>query len=234
MFRFSPTQTPFHRLDPRSKLFLQAGFAAVSLAVASPAGTAAQVGLAAVVLRVAGLSLLDFLRAVRGIVLLLVCATVVGAVQLGPPWIDPTGAREPGLAGLRVLALLAVALVYVRSTPIRSSQAAVRWAVPGRLGRAAALGVGLVFRLVPVLRAELESTRAAVRARGGTARPVSRRMQLVGVVGLARALDRTDRLTHALLARCLSWQPTAPPLAPTRADVPAIAAGLVLFAWALA
>jgi biotin transport system permease protein len=98
----------------------------------------------------------------------------------------------------------------------------------------AGLGVALVFRALPLLRADLHRAHEAVHARGGGARPVYVRMRAVAVVGVRRTLTRADRLGTAMTARCLSWNPTLPALSFGRLDAVALALGLGLMAVAVA
>jgi biotin transport system permease protein len=91
--------------------------------------------------------------------------------------------------------------------------------VPGRVGRVLGLGIGLVFRFLPVLRRDLLAIRDAMAARLGDERPVTDRIRLLTISGLSRVFGRSDRLALALQARCLSWNPTLPELRFTRRDV---------------
>jgi biotin transport system permease protein len=102
--------------------------------------------------------------------------------------------------------------------------------VPGRAGQFLGVGVGLVFRFLPVIQEDLSRIRDAQAARLGTNRSVRDRMRLVATTGINRALGRADRLALALRARCFAWNPTLPPLSFTRLDLPALAlaAGLCL------
>lgn len=153
-------------------------------------------------------------------------------MTLGPPWVAPAAAVPPALASYRTLLLLTFAAAYVRTTPVRESEAAVAWAVPGRPGRFLAVGVGLVFRFLPVLAADVRRAREAMRARLGTERPVRERVRVVATAGLRRAFGRADRLGVALRARCLSWNPTPPRLSWSRADAAAVALAAGLWGWA--
>lgn len=233
MFRYDPGDSLGHRLDPRAKLAVQAGFAAAAFAHATPRGLAGLTGVAALALAWCRLSPVDALAAVRPALPLLLAGPALEAARLGPPWVAPADAVDPALASYRAVLLLALAAAYARTTPVRESEAAVAWLVPGRPGRALAVGVGLVFRFLPALRADLRRSRDAMRARLGTERPVRERAALLATGGLRRALGRADRLALAMRARCLSWNPTPPRLAASRAD--AVAAGLAagLFGWAL-
>lgn len=228
MFAYSPGATPFHRLDPRAKLGVQAAVGIASFRLTDGPGTGLLVVLAIGGLWMARVSLWSYLAEVRALVILLTVPVLISTLAIGPPWIEPTDAAGPTGAALRVLALLAVGLIYVRTTRIRESQAAVQWAVPGRVGRVLALGIGLTARFLPVLRRELRMTRAAVRMRGGAHRALPERLRLVTLGGLARAFDRADRVRDAVLARCATWEPTLPRLQATWRDVPAVLLAIAL------
>jgi biotin transport system permease protein len=95
------------------------------------------------------------------------------------------------------------------------------------------MGVGFVFRFLPVLQSDLGRIRDAQRARLGTERSVPARMSTVVVAGFNRAFERADRLSIALRARCLSWNPTLPELRVSKRDAGATAVAIVLVAASL-
>ena len=230
---YAPGDSLAHRLDPRAKLLVQAGFAAAVYATTSPRGLLLATPLAAGCLWAAGGGLGD-VRAFRFALPVLLGAPVVAGVTLGEPWIRPARAATTALASYRVGLILVVTAAYVRSTAVRESRAAVHHTVPGRLGAMAGLGVALVFRALPLLRADLHRAHEAVHARGGGARPVYVRMRAVAVVGVRRTLTRADRLGTAMTARCLSWNPTLPALSFGRLDAVALTLGFGLVAIAVA
>jgi biotin transport system permease protein len=224
---YVPGDSLAHRLDPRSKLLVQVGFAAVAYAYTTPRGLAVLTAVAAGCLRLAGGGPRDLWGYRFAFPVLLVAPLVAGAT-LGDPWFRPDRAATTGLASYRVLLILVVAAAYVRSTPVRESRAAIQRTVPGRAGQFLGVGVALVFRFLPLLRRDLLTARAAVRARGGDSLPARDRMRLVAVAGVNRAFERADRLGTALSARCFAWNPTLPRLAFGRADAVALAAGFGL------
>ncbi len=228
MLSYEPDDTVAHRLDPRSKLAVQIGFAVAALAAPTPRRLAALTLLALLALWSARVPLRRALAAVRFALVVLAAAPVVAALSPGPPWIEPTAAVDPALASYRVGTVLLVSAAYVRSTPIRDSQAAIRWAVPGKVGRLLAVGVGLVLRFLPLLVADLRTIREASAARLGDRRGVVDRLSRVATLGLSRAFARADRLALALQARCFAWNPTVPGLAFSRLDVPACLLALAL------
>ena len=219
MLQYEPAETVAHRLDPRTKLFVQVAFALAAFAYTTPGGLAALTVLALVVLGLSGLGLAEALWSYRFVFPFLVLAPVVGGLTLGAPWFRVSDAVAPALASYRVVLVLLVGGAYVRTTPIRESQAAIQRLVPGRVGRVLGLGVGFVFRFLPLIRHDLTTIRDAMAARLGDERPLAERIQLVTTAGLSRSFERADRLTLALQARCLSWNPTMPKLRFSRVDV---------------
>ncbi|MFC5135661.1 MULTISPECIES: energy-coupling factor transporter transmembrane component T family protein [Haloferacaceae] len=230
---YVPGDSLAHRLDPRSKLLVQIGFAAAAYAHTTPRGLAALTLLAAGCLWAAAGDL-DDLWAYRFALPVLLLAPLVAGATLGEPRFRVDRAGAAALASYRVLLLLVVAAAYVRATPVRDSRAAIQRTVPGRAGAFLGIGVGLVFRFLPLLRRDLLAAREAIRARGGGQLPVHERMRLIAVAGTNRAFGRADRLGTALAARCLAWNPTLPRLAFGPADYLALAFGVGLLASAAA
>jgi len=230
---YVPGDSLAHRLDPRSKLLVQAAFAAAAYAYTTPRGLAVLTVVAAGSLWVAGGGPRD-LWGYRFALPFLLFAPLVAGATLGDPWFRLDRARDTVLASYRVLIVLVVAAAYVRSTPVRDSRAAIQWAIPGKPGRFLGVGVALVFRFLPLLKRDLLATREAIHARAGGERPLRDRMRLVAVGGINRAFGRADRLGTALNARCFAWNPTLPRLVFTRIDMSAIVLSVGLAAVTLA
>lgn len=233
MLTYSPGGTVAHRLDPRSKLLLQACFAVAAFAQTTPPGLAALTVLTLGLLAAAGLRPVAVVSAYRYVLLILAVAPLVAGATLGPPWFRVDAVVAASLGSYRLFLVLAVSGIYVHTTSARESRAAIQRTVPGKAGQFLGLGVGFVFRFLPVLRADLRRIREASAARLGTERPVHERMARIAVVGLDRALSRADTLALALRARCLAWNPTLPPLAFSRRDYAVSAASLALAAGAV-
>ncbi|SFR35692.1 biotin transport system permease protein [Halogeometricum rufum] len=230
MLTYRPGDSLAHRLDPRAKLFVQAAFALAAFAHTTPRGLAAFTVVALGVLAAGRLSPTVPIRGFAPALPFLVVAPLAATVTLWPLGLDPTAAVEPALASYRVLLVLVVSGVYLRTTPVRDSRAAVERLLPGRVGRFLGVGVALVFRFLPVLLADLRRVREASRARLGDQRPLRERMRTVGAAGVRRAFARSDRLALALRARCFAWNPTLPELRFRRRDYPALAVGVLLVA----
>ncbi len=228
MIAYKPGQTVIHRLDPRTKLLVQVGFALAAFTYTTPRGLNVLSVLTLFVLFVADINPLRALWSYRFVFPLLVLAPIFGAFTFGSPWISLQGAVMPALASYRVILVLLVSTAYVRTTPVRESQAAVQRLVPGRTGRILSLGVGLIFRFLPLIRQDLLTIRDAMAARLGDERPLTKRIQLLTTTGLSRVFGRSDRLALALQARCLSWNPTMPTIRFSRLDVLPFLLGLVL------
>ncbi len=230
MLTYEPDATLAHRLDPRSKLLVQVGFAVAVFGHGTGFALGVLTLVAAAALATARLSPLRVLRAYRFVLVLLAVAPLFAAIRLQPPWLAPQRAVGSVVAGYRVVLVLFVSGAYVRSTPVRAMRAAIQRHVPGRPGQLLGVGVGLVFRFFPILQRDLRSTRAAIRARGGDRRSVVERTRRLALVGLWRALGRADRLALALRARCFAWNPTLPPLAFSRPDYPVLGVSVLLAA----
>ncbi|AUV83398.1 cobalt ABC transporter permease [Salinigranum rubrum] len=222
-----------HRLDPRTKLALQAGFAVAAVAHTTPTGLLVLTAVTLVFLRLASTPVVASLRSYRAFLPFLVAAPVVEALTLGAPWLVVGDAVRPALASCRVLLLLLVSTAYIRTTPVRASRAAIQHLLPGRVGVLLGAGVGLVLRFLPLMRHDLATIRSAMAARLGDQRSLYDRIRLVGVTGLGRVFLRADRLSLALRARCFAWNPTLPPLSFARRDYPVLALSILLALTAL-
>ena len=232
MLSYEPGDSFAHRLDPRSKLAVQIGFAAAAVAHTTPRGLVALTVATLPVLAAAGIDPRRALWEVRFVAPFLLAAPLIEGASWGV-WFVPAEAVGPALAGYRVLLVVVVAAAYVRTTPVRDSRAAIQWAIPGRAGQFLGMGVAFVFRFLPVLQADVARIRNAHRARLGTERSVPDRMRLLVVSAFDRALDRADRFAVALRARCFSWNPTLPELRFSRSDSVALAVAAVLLAASL-
>ncbi|MGQ4556428.1 CbiQ family ECF transporter T component [Halobellus sp. GM3] len=233
MLTYRPGDSLAHRLDPRTKLLAQAAFAAAAFAHTTPRGLAAFTVVAATFLAAGRLSPVRALRGYLPALPFLLAGPLVSAIDIDVGYasapalgVDPAAAVEPLLASYRVLLILFVSAVYLHTTPVRDSRAAIQRLVPGRVGRLLGVGVALVFRFLPLLRADLRRVREASTARMGSERPLRDRMRLLGSAGIRRAFGRADRLALALRARCFAWNPTLPALRFGRPD----ALGLVVAA----
>jgi biotin transport system permease protein len=229
---YEPGDSLGHRLDPRTKLAVQAAFAWAAFVHATPQGLAALSVVALAALSACRLRVRTVVREYVAVLPFLLAAPLLEGARLSAPWFDLTAALAPALASYRTVLLLVLAAAYVKTTPAREATAAVSWVFPGRVGRFLGLGVGLLFRYVPLLQADVARLRDAMRSRLGERRPVRERVRRLSVGSLNRALARADRLALALRARCFSWDPTGPELQLGRVDGPALAlaAGLALAA----
>ncbi|ADQ65681.1 cobalt ABC transporter permease cbiq [Halogeometricum borinquense DSM 11551] len=227
---YHPGDSLAHRLDPRTKLFVQAAFALAIFAHTTPRGLAVFTVVTGGILAAGRVSPADPIRGFAPALPFLLIAPLVRTVSLSPLGIDPAAAVEPALASYRVLLVLVVSGVYLRTTSVRDSRAAVERLLPGRIGRFFGVGVALVFRFFPVLLADLRRVREASKARLGNERSLSERMRIIGTAGVRRAFARSDRLSLALRARCFAWNPTLPGLRLERRDYPVLVVGVAFVA----
>jgi len=230
MLTYEPGETLAHRLDPRSKMVFQVGFAVAAFARVDAAWLAALAGVAAVALVAARVSPVAVVRSYWFVFLILAGGPLLATVSVLPLRLTPEAVVGPAMQVARVGLVFFVGAAYVRSTPVRETRAAIQRHVPGRTGQLLGVGVALTFRFVPVLRRDLVAVRDAMRARAGSNRSIVDRARRIGMLGLTRAFERADRLAVALQARCFAWNPTLPALAFGRADYPVLVAGLVLAA----
>jgi len=234
MLHYQPGDSLAHRLDPRTKLLFQIAFAAAAFAYTTPRGLLAFGALGILALAGADTNPLRVVWAYRFVMPFLLGAPVVAMLTLGSPWLVPSVGVDPALASVRNLVVLVVCGGYVRTTSIAASRAAIQRTVPGRPGQFLGLGIELVARFLPVLRRDLLAIRDAEAARLGTDRPLRERMSTLATSGLNRAFRRADRLSLAMQARCLSWNPTLPALQFGWVDVPVVGLSVLLLSAAAA
>ena len=228
MLTYQPGDSLAHRLDPRTKLLFQCCFAAAAFAYTSPRGLLVFGTLGLLALAAAATNPLGVVWAYRFVLPFFVGAPLIAMFTIGSPWIVPTAAIEPGLASVRNLLVVVVCGGYIRTTPIADSRAAIQRTIPGRVGQFLGLGVELVARFLPVLKQDLFAIRDAEAARLGTDRPLRERMITLTTAGINRAFRRADRLSVAMQARCLSWNPTLPPLRFGWVDLPVVLLSVAL------
>jgi biotin transport system permease protein len=228
MITYEHGQSLLHRLDPRSKLLAQFGFAIAALAGTAPRRLGALTVLALSVLALARLSPVRVLRSYWFLLVLLALGPVLAGLRLGPPWYVPERGVDSVVSGYRVVLVLCVSAAYVRTTPVRETRAAIQRHAPGRLGQLLGVGVALVFRFFPVVLSDIRRARLALRARAGDTLGRTEWLWRLSLAGVTRAFERAETLSLALQARCFAWNPTLPRLGFSRADYPVLAAGLAL------
>lgn len=233
MFRYRPVDRFAHTLDPRSKLFFQAAFVAGTVLDRSLTGLLLWTCIAGIALWAAGLGLRAGLWQFRYPIAVIAIGIFVAGVTIGDPWFATDDALTSARAGYAISLALLVSGAYLASTPIRETQAAVRWLIPGQVGRVLGVGIGLVARLLPVLWGDLRRLRRARQARLGTQRRWSARIGELGIAMLDRTFTRADRLSLALQSRCLSWNPTLPSLSLSPRDLLVITSGAAVVIVAL-
>lgn len=234
MLTYDPGDSLVHGLDPRAKLAVQFGLALAVFGDPTVRGFAVGGAVALAALAAGRVSPFRVVRAYWPVFLFLSVGPLVGGATLGEPWFRIGPAVESLRSVARVVPVVFVSAVYVRTTPVRETRAAIQLTVPGKVGRLFGVGVGLVFRFFPVVLRDLRATRRAVRARAGERRPLRDRVERILTRSLQRSFLRADRLTLALRARCFAWNPTLPALSFGRRDYVTAALGVALAAWPLA
>jgi biotin transport system permease protein len=230
MLRYTPGKTLAHRLDPRTKLAVQIGFAVAAFARTSVPWLLGTTVCGLAVLVISGVSLRRTLRAYWFVLIFLAVGPLIAALTLGPPWIDLDRGARSLRAVSRVVPVLFVSGAYIHSTPIRETRAAVQRTLPGRPGRLLGVGMALTVRSFALVSADIARIRAAVLARGGSNRAFHDRVRRIATLSVARAFSRRERLAVALRARCFAWNPTLPRLSFSRIDYPVLllAVGLLV------
>lgn len=209
---YVPGESAVHRLDARTKLLVQ--FVVALLAFTWTSQHSLTVVWGIVVLGAIG-GRLHPRALVTGYSLpfaLLAIGVGVRTLSFGPPWVDIPEGLVALEHSLHVAAVLVASAVYVRTTPVSETQAAITRLVPGKPGQLLAAGTSFILRFLPVLLDDLQTARTAQWARLGDTRPLRKRMQTVAIAGLNRAFGRADRFSLALKARCFAWNPTPPPM----------------------
>ncbi len=240
-FAFAAGRSILHRHDIRFKL---ASLALMTTAcVSAPAG-----GLALVTLVLAALAVhiklpLHLFRGelrLLALFLLFILAaralTTPGAViaAVGPAVVTRQGLVEGGVIGWRLVNIVLLSLLFVRSTRPAEIKAGVAWLlrpVPGIDAGKAAVMVGLIVRFIPVLHHQINQSRIAWRARGGDRRrnPLRQIKHLV-MPAMRRTILSADQLALAMEARCFSPRRTDPAFRCTRLDVLLLSAGGLILA----
>lgn len=226
--QYTPGETLVHRLDPRSKLAFQFGFAIAAFASTDPRWQAAVMALAVGCLWTAGLSVRRVLRTYWIVLAFLGLLVLVSGLTIGSPWFRRGQALDSLLAVGRVVPILFVSAAFVYATPVRDTRAAIQQTIPGRFGRLLGVGVGLTFRFLPVIRRDVTRLREAIKARGGDARPFHDRVGRLALLATGRAISRSETLSLALQARCFAWNPTLPALRYRFADYAVLGVALAL------
>lgn len=226
-------ESVLHELDPRSKLVLQVSIVVAAYVHTAPLPLLVLTAGAIAVIWLADESIRRLLVEFRYLVGFLAVAPLIASLSIRAPHLVPADAWQPGLSAYRVLLLVLVSVAIVRTTTPREAQAAIRWMIPGRPGRITGMGIGLVYRFVPVIRQEAIQTRRAMVVRGTHRRPLAQRLQFFGIVTFVRLLRRTGRISRAMRCRCFSWNPTLPPLSFRRSDFAAMTISLALLGWAV-
>ena len=218
MLTYQQGETVFHRLDPRSKLIGQFAVAVAVFARPDPLWILGVTSLTILGLVSARVRLRDVWSTYWFVLVVLALGPVLAGVRVRPPGYSIESAVQSAHSVARIVPILLVSAIYIETTPVRDTQAAIHRLIPGRVGRLLAVAVGLTFRLLPAVRSELETVRAAIVSRGGDHR--SRRDQAgriaIGVV--LGSLRRAETQSDALRSRCLAWNPTTPRLVFSAAD----------------
>jgi energy-coupling factor transporter transmembrane protein EcfT len=124
------------------------------------------------------------------------------------------GLWQGALVVWRLLMILALGLIFIRTTRPVDLKGAVQWLlgpVPFVPAAKAATMVGLIVRFIPVLHLQILETRSALAARAGVRRPLSlRRARYLVLPTMRRVVLAADQLALAMTARNYSENRTGP------------------------
>lgn len=215
---YVPGESALHQLDARTKLLVQFVVALLAFTWSHEYSLAVVWGIVAMGVLGGRLRLRPLLTGYSLPFALLAIGIIVRTLTLGPPWVNVPAGLAALDHSLHVAAVLVASAIYVRTTPVSETQAAIERVIPGRPGLLLAAGTSFVLRFLPVLLDDLQAARTAQWARLGDTRSLRERMQTVAIAGLNRAFGRADRFSLALKARCFAWNPTPPPMAFTIRD----------------
>lgn len=240
LFHYQAGGTPLHAMDPRVKVaWLLCAGASIALAhrpwqfvlIAAVLGfafAAARLPLRTLASQAAPFALL--VAAVFATRLLLTPGTplpLLGAV--GATW---QGAAEGGAFALRMLLVVALCVLMMATTTVRSLKHAVEWAlrpVPLVPGARVATALGLTFTMLPVLADAYRQISDAQASRCADLRknPLARLLPALRAL-LETTLRRADELAYAMESRCYSDVRTAPDFAGSRFDGASLLAAVAL------
>lgn len=228
MLTYTPGETLGHRLDPRTKLAFQFGFAIAAVTTTEFRWVLLLTGVGIVSLWAGGLSVRRALRAYWVVLATLALVPILAGITLTAPYFDIERASSSLQAVSRIVPILLVSAVFVYTTPVRETRAAIQHTIPGRFGQLLGVSVALTVRFIPVVRRDVTQIREALTARGGETRPLRDRAERIAVLSTGRALSRAETLSVALQARCFAWNPTLPRLRFAPIDYPVlVTAGLL-------
>lgn len=239
---------PLQRLSAGPKILWLLAVTVAAFAARTPAAVLALVAGAAVCARVAGVGWRRVGEAVAPAAVVLALALAANALVADGTGdvtlLGPVGVSLPGLvrgvtAVLRIVALVAWALVYTASTPSQATVDALSRALAplGRLGAPVeswAMVASLVLRFVPLCGEELVRVRDAQGARGVAldgGGPVARlaRWRLVLAPLVVALFRRADESARAMADRCWGYGPRTAERRPlTAADVACTVAAVAL------
>jgi energy-coupling factor transporter transmembrane protein EcfT len=231
---FTPGQSVFHRLDPRTKQALLMGLSMMSLLggmVFLLSFTAAMT----VSLYVSGIRLSRLIAEMRYFLVFLFFVFGIRSVTFADGWMPSISLDQAGASLVvcwRLLLVVSMGVLLMATTRTADIRAALVWflkPVPFVDERMAATMVGLVVRFLPVILFQAAEISDAQRARGIERRrnPVVRLMRFT-IPLFRRVFLSADELAVAMQARCYNEHRTLRELAFTRHDGRVVGVGLLL------
>ena len=218
--QYFPGESPVHRLDPRTKIFLTLVMVVGLFFIESMMGYAFIAALAVVIIFTAGLPLRFVLRGIRPLVIILILTFALHLFlnegrtlfTLGPLVATYEGAYKGLLMVSRlILLILVTSLLTLTTSPIALTDGVESFLSPfRRIGVPAhelAMMMTIALRFVPTLLEETEKIMKAQMARGAdfeTGNVFRRAKSLVPLLVplFVSAFRRADELATAMEARC--------------------------------
>jgi len=219
--QFVPGDSPVHRLDPRTKIFLLVAAMVVTFNVSRPASLAAMLVWCVAGALAAGLTPRYFLGGLRAIAMLLAITVAFNMLlvrggpllyALGPLRVTQDGVSQAGLMAARLsLLMLLTSLFTLTTSPIRMTDALEKLLAPLRILRVPttelAMMTSIALRFIPTLVECAERIIKAQMARGARfdqGGPLGRARVLVPVLVplFVQAFGAAEDLAVAMEARC--------------------------------
>jgi len=220
--QYVPADSPVHRLDPRAKIGLTAGYTIMLFSVSGFAGLALAALIAATAIALSNVPFRLVARGVRAVSFLLVFTVLVHALRwqpatvmllrVGPVGIDAAGLGEGLFFAARiVLLVLGTSLITLTTSPVALTDGLERLMKPLERVRFPAGDVAMMLtialRFIPTTAEEAEKIIVAQTARGASfsqGGPIKRARAYIPVlvplfVGLFR---RAEDLAVAMESRC--------------------------------
>jgi energy-coupling factor transporter transmembrane protein EcfT len=211
IFAYHDADSWVHRMDIRIKLLATAGMGYTLLTLSAPLLVVALAGLL-IIHSTSGAGMRRLMRAIVRFMPFLLFVFIARWLSTPgrPLWAALPALTIEGLqmgmtAGLRLAALVLMSMLLTRTTLPAQFSAGIAWLgrpIPWLPEKKAALMLGLVLRLLPLILQQLKETAEAQRARGvGNRKNPVFRLTCLALPAMRQLFARADHLAEAMLAR---------------------------------